>query len=63
MVGEGRRSSIRAPAELGQGEMNACVNEGAGWWSSCQNTKGRTLEPMSGTTRDVQPKSIDNGEQ
>ncbi len=34
LVGGGRRS-IRAPAELGPGEMNACVNEGAGWWSSC----------------------------
>jgi hypothetical protein len=25
----GGRQSILAPAELGQGEMNACVNEGA----------------------------------
>jgi hypothetical protein len=37
----GGRQSIRTPAELGPGEMNACVNEGAGWWSSCQNAKGR----------------------
>jgi hypothetical protein len=50
MVWGGRRS-IRAAAELGPGEMNACVNEGAGWWSRCRNlnAKGRTLEPMSGT--------------
>jgi hypothetical protein len=58
MVGGGRQS-IRAPAELrlGPGEMNtqACVNEGAGWWSSCRNAKGRTLEPMSGTACVVQP--------
>jgi hypothetical protein len=40
MVGGGR-PSIWAPAELGPGEMNACVNEGAGWWSSCRNAKGQ----------------------
>jgi hypothetical protein len=38
---EGGRRSILAPAELGPGEMNACVNEGAGWWSSCRNARGR----------------------
>jgi hypothetical protein len=58
--GRGRKTCIRAPAELGLGEMNACVNEGAGWCSSCRNARGRRLEPMLGTACDVQPKSIDN---
>ncbi len=69
-VGGGRRS-LRSPAELGPpaGAMNACrANEGAGWWSSCRNAKGLTLETKSGpgTACDVQliePKSSDNGKQ
>ena len=40
MVGGGRRS-IRAPAKLGPGEMNAGVKEGVD-----RNAKGRRLEPM-----------------
>ncbi len=68
MVGGGRRS-IRAPAELGPGEITpACVNEleGAQWMVvELPKCKGTRLEPtrMSGTACDVQPKSIDNGEQ
>jgi hypothetical protein len=27
-------------AALGPGEMNTGVDEGVGWWSSCQNAKG-----------------------
>ncbi len=44
--------------------MNACVNEGAGWLVvELPKCKGTRLKPMSGTACDVQPKSIDNGEQ
>jgi hypothetical protein len=57
----GERQSILAPAELGQGEMNAYVKEGLGWWSGRRNAKGRRLELMSGAACDVQPNSIEKG--
>ncbi len=58
----------RVDAELGPGEMNACVNDSEGGGRGmvvelpkleCTG-KGTRLEPgpMSGTAYDVQPKSI-----
>ncbi len=56
--GLGRRG-IRALAELGPGEMNACLNEGVGSGPS-RAAEMRRLEPMSGTACDVQLSSIEN---